>query len=284
MAFAPYQITPDQAHRERKKAALLRALAGVAARGGGADFLSSFQTGLGGALGYGQIQNEDARRNEELNLRRMAMQQDMERAAESRVDPTTERQLAIQGFLGRNLTPAETARLWNFNEPQQTSPAREYGARPFYEDPAFIAANPELAARYRNDAFYHAPPAGTVPSQQEREDAATAAQLGISPGEATALREQGGFQTFQPFSVSQSVNNMTGKSYPDTTWHTPSGPQASVQTLRDISAAQDPHILQALAQSDPDPIVRQAAARRLHAIGGVPPPTMLQSAPDRYGQ
>lgn len=116
--------------RARRKAALLRAIAGLAARGPelGTNPFGSFQAGVAGAL--------DA-------------------AAEQRAQADAERRQALQD----QFMQAQIARM--------TGQRQEYGAMPWYENPT---VDPALREKYRADALYHQQAAGqqasdwTVPS------------------------------------------------------------------------------------------------------------------------
>lgn len=111
----PYGMTPAQGASARRKAALLRALAGVASQGPalGTDPFGSFQAGLRGALSMGaeqQAQQDEARRRAIQDQYMMAQIERMQR------------------------------------------PPQEYGAKPWYMAPG---TSPEDQAAYRADALYH---------------------------------------------------------------------------------------------------------------------------------
>lgn len=136
MAYAPYQMTPDQAHRERRRAAVLRALAGAAARSPDpTNLIASFQSGLGGALAAGRqqeaVQAAEAQNQDLMALRRMTAEADLAR----------------------------------YQGQQQRDP---YGAQPWWMNPQ---VDPGLRAKAQEDAFYHperSPAADPYASTQAR--------------------------------------------------------------------------------------------------------------------
>lgn len=261
MAFAPYQITPDQAHRERKKAALLRALAGVAARGGG-DFLSSFQTGLGGALQMGELQREQSRRDEELALRRLAAQPD-ERPESSRYGP-------MPFYEDPNSPIPQDVRLQYRQDAlyhPERQPARQYGPLPYWMNPEVPE---DIRAKAQADAFYH--PAQNEP-QGEQDIAAISATYGVGPDTARVMKISGAtrirprsYTTTAPNPYTHQMETRT------TTVNEPVQLWTWAQTQNTINGETDLNKLDAIAGGDiPDEIpddpqlhqnVRALAARR----------------------
>lgn len=148
MAYAPMQMTPDVAHRERKRAALLRAFAKVGSQGGltrllagiatpsqGLGPIPSFQAGLAGSLNAGAQQQAMEAAAAEQRRQRMMDQQ--------RLD--IEQQRADQAAHG------------------------EYGAMPWYLRPG---VDPALRQQAQADDFYH-----RAASQQSDPYASTQARL-----------------------------------------------------------------------------------------------------------
>jgi len=107
--------TPANSAHARRKAALLRALAGIAQQGPalGTDPFGSFQAGIRGALSAGAEQEAQVQQAQQ----RAIQQQYME---------------------------AQMAHMLR--------PPQEYSPRPWYQDPN---VDPELRAKYEADALYH---------------------------------------------------------------------------------------------------------------------------------
>lgn len=113
--YPPYQRTQADTAGAVRKAALLRALAGIAEPGPrlGTDPWGSLQAGLRGALRMGQQQNEDAFKQAELEARQRTEQEARDPIAALRA-----KRDFLRGVLGRNLTPEEDMRLGGIDAPE----------------------------------------------------------------------------------------------------------------------------------------------------------------------